>query len=450
MAETKKKKKKSISSGQNQVVGDSGKTSSTTTYYKSNPATQKNGGNTTTPKGRGGGNYSEFSGPSFRKGTNRNIVRKGNDEARKSNTKVPQVEGEQERTFATNITKETRRTGESRTYDGVNAKPTIKENFRTTFKDKDTGQTYNKDTVPTSPNFIPIAEVTDEMLTEIGLSAFEINKVRSDNNPELVAAVEAEVQRIQKEEQEPKRETGLKGFVQNTINPILQKSLEFLGGEFNEDQDGKLSLTGKGVAGLAATAITSGAIGGATAAYKIGAVAAVSKFATPQAAGIAKTATALGIPRKVVKQAVQRQLLKNGVTNIVRGTTAQKIAAGFTAKKVLGGVAAVVSADLIFQWYALDNVIGGQKFFVRDIKNGVEDGSIDKATATQALQTSRELRELAVNKVKTSATINPLMWASRNLILAGTEGDEIAIRLLENQILNFQEEGEANERGYGK
>ena len=399
-----------------------------------------------------------FKGQTYSGDTSRESIRAGNRESIKANTEVPQIAGEQARTFGGGIQKRTERIQTERTYRAGNPNAlTEQSQYKTRFIDKGTGQTFNKDNVPTQPTFIPIDEVTDDMLRDIGLSDFEINEVRSGNNPELEEAVELEISKANSKEQQNEErgitsESGpIDRFVGNVVNPILQKSLEFLGGEFKIDDKGRTQLTGKGVAGLAATAVTSGALGGAGAAYnisKLGATAAVSKYTIPQARGIAKVAKGLGISQRVVKQEVQRALLKKGIAEVVAGTTASKLAAGFTAKRVLGGAAAIASADLIFQWYALDNVIGGQKFFVRDIKNGVEDGSIDQKTAQAAIAESRNLREIAVNKVNTSASINPLMWPSKKLILAGTEGDQAAIRLLEGQIINFQQ-GES-ERRYGQ
>lgn len=156
------------------------------------------------------------------------------------------------------------------------------------------------------------------------------------------------------------------------------------------------------------------------------------------AASIQKTAEMFGKSPEVVQKMVASRMLGQSVSSIVQGISIASIAKtiGF------GVILPVASADVLFQWYALDNIITGQKFFMKDVLEALQEGNIDSASAMEAVEESIKVREIAINKVKLSTSINPLLWAFRKLILAGVEGDQAAIDLIIKQIKAVEKPGE--------
>lgn len=136
------------------------------------------------------------------------------------------------------------------------------------------------------------------------------------------------------------------------------------------------------------------------------------------------------------RKRIAEQLLKNDIASAVKGTDMFSL-----AKKTLPYFGALASGDALFQWYALDNVMTGAKFYLKDVASDLEDGFIDNAQALAAVNESSEVREIAINKIRFSSTVNPLLWPFRKLMLTGADADERAIILIEDRINNFILEG---------
>lgn len=158
-----------------------------------------------------------------------------------------------------------------------------------------------------------------------------------------------------------------------------------------------------------------------------------AKAAKRQAESVQRISSAFKLKEGYVSKIIEKQLLQKEINTIIKGTDVTTLAKKSTGLllKVGGTVAGI---DAMFQWYALDNVIGGQKFFMKDVLKELRAGKISHTQAMEALEESREIREIAINKVIQSNSINPLLWAVRKLILAGVEGDTMAIELMEEQI----------------
>jgi len=156
-------------------------------------------------------------------------------------------------------------------------------------------------------------------------------------------------------------------------------------------------------------------------------------LATRQLTAITKISQTLGISETRAGEIVAEKLASKSVTEAIRGISPKLFSKGI-ATSIIGVGGSVAGADVVFQWYALDNVIGGQKFYVKDIIGAMKNGDISYQDAADAIGKSREIRQVAINKVKLSASINPIMYPARKLMLEGVEADEQAIALLEAQV----------------
>ncbi|MCP3686651.1 MAG: hypothetical protein GY861_28770 [bacterium] len=151
-----------------------------------------------------------------------------------------------------------------------------------------------------------------------------------------------------------------------------------------------------------------------------------------QAKSVSKISQAFGVSEKKINDAISKRALNKALDKAVKNINPTSFA------KKAGGVAGTIAGvDVLTDWYALDNVIGGQKFYMKDVLKELRTGTISQEDAIKAINESREVREIAINKVIISASINPLIWPMRKLILTGMEGDEVAIDLIEQQIEGF-------------
>ncbi len=363
------------------------------------------------------------------------------------------------------ITKITKPVQTERKFRGREQIGETKTTFKETFRDSKTKQGIPTENINFKPSFTPIDQVTDDRLREIGLSDSDITRVR-EGGP-LKQLVEAEITRLQAGEEADEqarndrtqigqiaKKAGEIPLIGGTIKGAQRLGLsaisginKFVGGDLGADIESTRRELGLGegnvltdpdVIDLALTGIVGGLAGkfGGKVFTKLdpllaktGAGVAMKQFTKSQAKHITKTAATLGVSEVAVETAVSKALLNQSAQAIAKGTSAKKIAAWG-----LGGATVIASVDVLTTWYALDNVMSGQKFFMKDIKAGLEDGSITPQGAVSAMEGSKTARDIAINKINLSTTLNPEMWAFRNLILAGKEADEISIALTEAQI----------------
>ena len=103
-------------------------------------------------------------------------------------------------------------------------------------------------------------------------------------------------------------------------------------------------------------------------------------------------------------------------------------------KQLSKGVGAVIGGDVLFTWFAVDNVLSGQPFFLRDINKGLEAGTITIEEAEELIEGSTETRRIAETFAKVSASFNPAMWPFQKLITTGVDEKVLAAELIEEQV----------------
>ena len=143
----------------------------------------------------------------------------------------------------------------------------------------------------------------------------------------------------------------------------------------------------------------------------------------------------------VIQKMVNNQLARKGVAEITAGTSGRFLGLGTKGKVAVGlgfgtiGVGALGADAYLFNWYAVDNVIGGIKINSNKVVSDFQFSGGDPGEAIAALEGSKAVAEAAANKVRASSRFNPLMWPQRNLVLAGVNED---LRVIDNNILKLQ------------
>jgi len=206
-------------------------------------------------------------------------------------------------------------------------------------------------------------------------------------------------------------------------------------------------VLGVALVGLLTYGVGTGAIGagaggaGAVATTRAAAQAAINKGATSGAAratlklttgqtkNISRVAQLFGKSEEAITKAVTNKLLGKSVAQI-----ATKISAKNLAIKAGKYGALVAGADVLTDWYALDNVMSGQRFYLKDIRDGVADGTINNEQAMEIIEQSKQMRDMARKKVNISTRLNPILWPFRKLMISGGTADEAASSLIEQEI----------------
>ena len=163
-------------------------------------------------------------------------------------------------------------------------------------------------------------------------------------------------------------------------------------------------------------------VGAASAVIKAARAAMKAVKAARAERSIQKLATIFNKDPEKIEWMVKRAELKGGVDAIVKSTSVKKIAAGVAIGGLLVGKQ-ITETDTMLQWYALDNVIGQQSIYVRDLVNNAKFGQTTPEEALKEAKESMGTRDIAIQKIIKSNTINPTLWAQRKLILAGVNQD---------------------------
>ena len=98
------------------------------------------------------------------------------------------------------------------------------------------------------------------------------------------------------------------------------------------------------------------------------------------------------------------------------------------------GVGALLGANILLTWYALDNIIGGQNFFLKEVRNGLNDGSITPDAAREALLESITAVETAESFAIKSAELNPAFYPARKTLATGIKANVAQTELTMQQI----------------
>ena len=155
-----------------------------------------------------------------------------------------------------------------------------------------------------------------------------------------------------------------------------------------------------------------------------------------EAAGIGSTAKL----EKAVGDNFSYRMAKNIVTDLSpkRLATKTKVAIGLGAAGILGtGASAVISADILLSWYALDNVADGAKFFSNDMVRDAQNGEIDPREALRLIEEQQYAVDLAKEKAEATASRNPLVVGYSALIKAGLSNSQTVINQNKIQLQNM-------------
>ena len=147
---------------------------------------------------------------------------------------------------------------------------------------------------------------------------------------------------------------------------------------------------------------------------------------------IQRTAQSTGLSEKAIENMVKRRLAQQSVNEYIKKTSAKKIAT--IGAGAVGTAVGIASLEAAWNYFALDNVIGGHSLFTRDLWESVSAGNIDPEKALEEIEKANEAREAAISKVKTSSSLNPLMWPLKNLLLNSVEADQVRIDFYTQQI----------------
>jgi hypothetical protein len=93
------------------------------------------------------------------------------------------------------------------------------------------------------------------------------------------------------------------------------------------------------------------------------------------------------------------------------------------------GVLAVTGIQSMMTWLASDNILTGASMFSRDVANNVRFGNITPEQASEGLDEAQRDVNYAKRFIKTSATINPLLWPFYKLLATNAEATQRSIDL---------------------
>lgn len=279
----------------------------------------------------------------------------------------------------------------------------------------------------------------------------EKRRRKEEGITEPAVAPIAPTQEVAPTVQQPVTEDAQEAGILPETRPITQEELD--SGLVQEDIDAGLTMASAGTVspvtagdilaltgiGGAVKGLISRLFGGAakTATTKVTANAAAKGFFNSKnpasQASINRVANGFGKTQSSIAKMVEEQALKKEIFKIAQesatGPKALKLAK--TGLKIGVGVS---GTDILVSWYALDNVISGQKFYVSDLADGVRFGTVTPEEANAAVQESRDTRNQALDFINKSATFNPALWPFKKLIEAGVVGDERSIKLKENEL----------------
>ena len=160
-----------------------------------------------------------------------------------------------------------------------------------------------------------------------------------------------------------------------------------------------------------------------------------------QAKSITKISKMFKIPEEVVRERIRKKAVSKSIDKAVRGVSGKALAVGVGAGTFIAG--SVASTDTMYNWFALDNVLGAQGIYLNKVLKAVQSGHLNAVDAAEAVEGSQELRGIARTKLEISAKINPITMLFKKLILAGAEGAEIDAQLTEDLIFAAGEDAAA-------
>jgi hypothetical protein len=143
------------------------------------------------------------------------------------------------------------------------------------------------------------------------------------------------------------------------------------------------------------------------------------------------------LPKAAATGAAAKELVP-GLSSLF-ASTAGKTILGMSIPKVTVGIAgALAGGDFITNWMAVDNALGQLNILSRDISENMGSMSPEeRQSAQRAAEEINTLVQIAENKVKTSAFINPTVWPFAKMWLAELKVAETARTYYLEQIKNY-------------
>ena len=105
------------------------------------------------------------------------------------------------------------------------------------------------------------------------------------------------------------------------------------------------------------------------------------------------------------------------IRNVIKSTTSFLM-------KHKKAVAAVTGAQMLFTWYAADNVMTMANILSRDVATNVRFGNLSLVEGRELLYEAQRDITTASRFIKLSVSINPLLWPFYKLLATGAEGSQ--------------------------
>jgi len=291
-------------------------------------------------------------GPEYPKGTPFGKRLEATREAIKQNTQVPQIEGEQERIYAPGISKKTRRI-QTATWGEIGDK-TQQNMYQTYFEDRNTGEIYTPETVPTIPTYIPLSPDQKGII--------QIPQIGTSKERGFVSSV-------------------VKG-ARDVLGNIVTKPLKWVGADVREAER---------VWGIEGESILNKDVGNFV--LTVGSVGVAAFLLRGFAAG--KVGAGAGV---------------RGKTGAIIKKVSKKIIPSGWVKKA-GAVAITgIGVGMMANWISSDNIISSAPFTARLIREAVEEGALSPAEGLQMMNEIEDVVDDAGSFVKGNSKLNPVAW----------------------------------------
>jgi len=93
----------------------------------------------------------------------------------------------------------------------------------------------------------------------------------------------------------------------------------------------------------------------------------------------------------------------------------------------IAGLSATATTSGIITWLASDNLLSSMNIFTRDLRQAVQFGETDPASALEKLDESQNYINEAKTFINYNTMVNPLLWPFRKIIMTNAEASQFVI-----------------------